>query len=156
MDCAIRAGHLQAVYPHHTPLIQGWDVAGVVESVGPAVTRFAPGDEVMSYARKDNIQHGTYAELVGVAEIAVAPKPHVLSFAEAGALPLAGLAAWQALAAVDVGPGDVVLIHAAAGGTGHLAVQLARARGAARVIGTASPANHGVKTGSAICPPVDS
>jgi NADPH:quinone reductase-like Zn-dependent oxidoreductase len=48
----------------------------------------------------------------------------------------------QALAAVDAGPGDVVVVHAAAGGTGHFAVQLARALGAARVIGTASPADH--------------
>lgn len=142
VDYKIRQGFLQGAFPHHTPLIPGWDVAGVVDAVGPAVTRFAVGDEVMAYARKDTVQHGTYAELVGVAESAVAHKPAALSFAQAGGLPLAGLTAWQALAAVGAGPGDVVLVHAAAGGVGHLAVQSARALGAARVIGTASGANH--------------
>jgi NADPH:quinone reductase-like Zn-dependent oxidoreductase len=142
VDAAIRQGHLRGAYPHHTPLIPGWDVAGVVEAVGPAVTRFTPGDEVMAYARKESVEAGTYAELVAVKEGAVAPKPPALTFAQAGGLPLAGLTALQALAAVGVGPGDVVLVHAAAGGVGHLAVQVARALGAARVIGTASPANH--------------
>ncbi len=142
VDRLIRAGQLRGAYPHHTPLIPGWDVAGVVDQVGPAVTRFAPGDAVMAYARKDTVQHGTYAELVSVTESAVAHKPAALDFAQAGGLPLAGLTAWQALTAVDAGPGDVVLVHAAAGGVGHLAVQLARALGAARVIGTASPGNH--------------
>jgi NADPH:quinone reductase-like Zn-dependent oxidoreductase len=142
VDHLIRAGHLRGAYPHHTPLIPGWDVAGVVDQVGPAVTRFAPGDEVMAYARKDTVQHGTYAELVSVTEAAVARKPAALTFAQAGGLPLAGLTAVQSLAAVDAGPGDVVLVHAAAGGVGHLAVQIARALGAARVIGTASPGNH--------------
>ncbi|WP_305782579.1 NADP-dependent oxidoreductase [Symbioplanes lichenis] len=142
VDAGIRAGALWSAYPHHTPLIPGWDVAGVVDTVGPAVTRFKPGDEVMAYARKDTVQHGTYAELVTVAEPAVAHKPAALTFAQAGGLPLAGLTAYQALAALRVGPGDVVLVHAAAGGVGHLAVQIARALGAARVIGTASAANH--------------
>ena len=142
VDHLIRAGHLQGAYPHHLPLIPGWDVAGEVDQVGPAVTRFAPGDAVMAYARKDSVQHGTYAELVSVTERAVAHKPPVMSFAEAGGLPLAGLTALQALSAAHVGPGDVVLVHAAAGGVGHLAVQIARAFGASRVIGTASAGNH--------------
>ncbi|GIF04955.1 NADP-dependent oxidoreductase [Actinoplanes siamensis] len=142
VDYKIRQGYLRDAIPHHTPLIPGWDVAGVVESVGPAVTRFAAGDEVMAYARKDTVQHGTYAELVSVAETAVAHKPAALSFPQAGGLPLAGLTALQALTAVDAGPGDTVLVHAASGGVGHLAVQIARALGATRVFGTASPANH--------------
>ncbi|MET0425998.1 MAG: NADP-dependent oxidoreductase [Actinoplanes sp.] len=142
VDHVIRAGHLRGAYPHHTPLIPGWDVAGVVDQVGPAVTRYAVGDEVMAYARKDTVQMGTYAELVSVNERAVAHKPAALTFAQAGALPLAGLTAFQSLTAVGIGPGDVVLVHAAAGGVGHLAVQLARALGAAKVIGTASPGNH--------------
>lgn len=142
VDFKIREGYLQGAIPHATPLIPGWDAAGVVAAVGPAVTGFAVGDEVMTYARKDTVQHGTYAELVSVAETSVAAKPASLTFAQAGGLPLAGLTAWQALDAVDVGPGDVVLVHAAAGGVGHLAVQLARALGAVRVLGTASPGNH--------------
>jgi NADPH:quinone reductase-like Zn-dependent oxidoreductase len=142
VDYKIRQGHLRGAYPHQTPLVPGWDAAGVVEQVGPAVTRFKPGDEVMAYARKETVQHGTYAELVSVAERSVAHKPAALSFVEAGALPLAGLTAAQALTDVGAGPGDVVLVHAAAGGVGHLAVQIARVLGAQRVIGTASPANH--------------
>jgi NADPH:quinone reductase-like Zn-dependent oxidoreductase len=142
VDYKIRAGHLKGAFPYHLPLVPGWDVAGVVEAVGPAVTRFAVGDEVMAYARKDHIQWGTYAELVRVREESAAHKPAALTFAQAGALPLAGLTALQSLNAVDVGPADVVLVHAAAGGVGHLAVQIARALGAVRVIGTASLPNH--------------
>lgn len=142
VDYKIRQGHLRGAYPHQTPVIPGWDVAGVVDQVGPAVTRFKPGDEVMAYARKETVQHGTYAELVSVAERSVSHKPAALTFAAAGGLPLAGLTAAQALTTVGVGPGDVVLVHAAAGGVGHLAVQIARALGCHRVIGTASAANH--------------
>jgi NADPH:quinone reductase-like Zn-dependent oxidoreductase len=142
VDYKIRAGYLKGAFPYHLPLVPGWDAAGEVAAVGPAVTRFAVGDAVMVYARKDHLQWGTYAELVRVREEAVAHKPDSLTFTQAAGLPLAGLTALQALAAVDAGPGDVVVVHAAAGGTGHFAVQLARALGAARVIGTASPANH--------------
>ena len=142
VDWKIREGYLVGRFPHHTPLIPGWDVAGVVTAVGPAATGFAVGDEVMAYARKDTIEHGTYAELVCVVDRAVARKPATLSFAQAAALPLAGLTALQALEAVGVGKGDTVLVHAAAGGVGHLAVQLARTLGADEVIGTASPRNH--------------
>lgn len=142
VDWKIREGYLARAFPHHFPLIPGWEVAGVVTAVGPAVSTIAVGDEVMAYARKDTVEYGTYAELVAVAEGAVARKPPSLSFAQAGALPLCGLTALQALEAVNVGKGDTVLVHAAAGGVGHLAVQIARALGAEEVIGTASPANH--------------
>ncbi|GAA1826127.1 NADP-dependent oxidoreductase [Planosporangium flavigriseum] len=142
VDYKIRAGYLKDAFPYAFPLIPGWDVAGEVAAVGPAVTRFAVGDAVMAYARKDHIQWGTYAELVRVREEACALKPDALTFTEAAGLPLAGLTALQSLNAVDVGPGDVVLVHAAAGGVGHLAVQIARALGAVRVIGTASLPNH--------------
>jgi NADPH:quinone reductase-like Zn-dependent oxidoreductase len=142
VDWKIREGYLAGAFPHHFPLIPGWEVAGVVAAVGPAVSTVAVGDEVLAYARKDTVEHGTYAELVAVAERAVALKPPSLSFAQAGGLPLCGLTALQALEAVNVGKGDTVLVHAAAGGVGHLAVQLARAMGAEEVIGTASVANH--------------
>lgn len=143
VDWKIRQGYLRGIYPHHTPLIPGWDVAGVVRAVGPAVTEFQPGDEVLGYARKDHVQGGTYAELVSVPVRGLAHKPAELDFERAGALPLAGLTALQTLEAVRVGDGDTVLVHAAAGGVGHFAVQLARQLGASRVIGTASERNHG-------------
>lgn len=141
VDWKTREGRLTARYPCHFPLIPGWDVAGVVERVGAAVTEFSPGDEVMGYVRRDHVQWGTYAELVPAPVRTLAPKPAALSWAEAAVLPLAGLTAWQALTrCLAVGPGDVVLVHAAAGGVGTFAVQLARVLGA-EVIGTASEAN---------------
>lgn len=143
VDMAIRGGHLAGAFPHHFPIIPGWDLAGVVERVGPAVVDFAPGDEVFGYLRRDDVQWGTLAELVPAPQRCLAAKPESLSFAEAGALPLAGLTAYQALTEVlDVGEGDRVLVHRAAGGVGFAAVQIAVALGA-HVLGTAGPRNHG-------------
>jgi NADPH:quinone reductase-like Zn-dependent oxidoreductase len=143
VDLLIREGYLAGAYPHHFPIVPGWDVAGVVEQVGPAVVAFAPGDEVFGYVRRDDIQWGTTAELVPAPQRCLAHKPQSLSFAEAGALPLAGLTAYQALTeALDIGEGDRVLVHRASGGVGFNAVQIAVALGA-HVIGTASPKNHG-------------
>ncbi len=141
VDFKVREGYLQGAFPSRLPIISGWDVAGVVEAVGPAVTEWAVGDEVVGYVRKDWIELGTYAELVAVAPRHLARKPASASFAQAASLPLAGLTALQAIERVSVGQGDVVLVHAAAGGVGVFAVQLAAARGA-QVIGTASERNH--------------
>jgi NADPH:quinone reductase-like Zn-dependent oxidoreductase len=143
VDMAIRQGFLAGAFPHHFPIVPGWDVAGVVEAAGPAVVDFSPGDEVFGYVRRDDVQWGTTADLVPAPQRCLAAKPASLSFAEAGALPLAGLTAYQALAEVlDVGEGDRVLVHRAAGGVGFNAVQIAVALGA-HVIGTASSRNHG-------------
>lgn len=141
VDYKIREGYLQGAFPSHLPMILGWDVAGVVEKVGPAVRDFAEGDEVIGYVRKDSIEHGTYAELVAAHVRHLAHKPASATFEEAGALPLAGLTALQSLRLAEVGEGDTVLVHAAAGGVGSFAVQVAKSLGA-RVIGTASAANH--------------
>ncbi len=142
VDWKIREGYLQGAYPHHLPIIPGWDVAGVVEAVGPAVrTGVKPGDEVFAYVRRDDVCFGTAAELVPAPERTVAPKPASLSFEEAAALPLAGLTAYQSLVeALEIKPDERVLVHAASGGVGHLAVQIAKAQGA-HVIGTAGPDN---------------
>jgi NADPH:quinone reductase-like Zn-dependent oxidoreductase len=143
VDLGIRAGGLQSSYPHHFPIVPGWDVAGVVAAVGPAVVTFAPGDEVFGYVRRDDVQWGTAAEFVPAPQRCLWHKPQSLSFAEAGALPLAGLTAYQALTeALDVSEGDRVLVHRASGGVGFNAVQIAVALGA-HVIGTAGPRNHG-------------
>lgn len=142
VDWKVVAGNLKGRFPSHLPLIPGWDVAGTVKAVGPAVTGTRVGDRVAAYARKDHIQNGTYAELVAVHRRAYAPVPDGVELTVAGALPLAGLTAEQLLDAAQVGHGDTVLVHAASGGVGSFAVQLAALRGA-RVIGTASEANHG-------------
>ncbi|MFC4125167.1 NADP-dependent oxidoreductase [Nocardia rhizosphaerae] len=119
----------------------GWDVSGVVEAVGPGVTLFAPGDEVFGMPRLPKAA-GTYAEYVTAPARHLARKPATLSHIEAAALPLVALTAWQALVdTAEVRPGQRVLIHAAAGGVGHVAVQIAKARGA-YVIGTARADNH--------------
>ncbi len=143
VDVGIREGRLAGFFPHHFPIVPGWDLAGTVEAVGPAIHDLAPGDEVFGYLRRDDVQWGTAAELVPAPQRCVARKPESLSFAEAGALPLAGLTAYQAMTeALEVGEGDRVLVHRAAGGVGFFAVQIAVALGA-HVIGTASPRNHG-------------
>jgi NADPH:quinone reductase-like Zn-dependent oxidoreductase len=141
VDYKIREGYLQGAFPAHLPMILGWDVAGVVEQVGPAVTEYVPGDEVIGYVRKDTIEHGTYAELVAAHVRHLALRPRSVSFEQAAALPLAGLTAWQSVDLAAVGRGDTVLVHAAAGGVGSFAVQVAIHRGA-RVLGTASERNH--------------
>ncbi|MFW3172461.1 NADP-dependent oxidoreductase [Geodermatophilus sp. CPCC 206100] len=143
VDLSIRQGSLAGAFPHHFPIVPGWEVAGVVEAAGPAVVDFRPGDEVFGYVRRDDVQWGAMAEFVPAPQRCLAAKPRSLSFAEAGALPLAGLTAYQALTEVlDVGEGDRVLVHRAAGGVGFNAVQIAVALGA-HVVGTASPRNHG-------------
>ena len=123
------------------PFTVGWDVAGVVEELGGGVTRFATGDRVFGMPRFPR-EAAAYAEYVTSPSRQLARTPHALSDVEAAALPLAGLTAWQALVeTADVRAGDRVLILAAAGGVGHLAVQIAKARGA-YVIGTARSAKH--------------
>lgn len=123
------------------PFVLGWDVSGVVEAVGLGVSLFEPGDEVFGMLPYP-YGAGSHAEYVAGPARAFVPKPEGLSHVEAGALPLVGLTAWQALVDVaQVGPGQRVLVQAAAGGVGHVAVQIAKARGA-YVIGTASAAKH--------------
>jgi len=142
VDWQIREGLLDGILDVHFPLIMGWDLAGVVQAVGGAVTEFKPGDEVIGYVRKDAVEHGTYAELVAAPVRTLARKPAALDWPQAGGLPLAGLTAYQALVKVlRVQEGETVLVHAAAGGVGSLAVQIAHASGV-RVIGTASERNH--------------
>ncbi|MFF4338559.1 NADP-dependent oxidoreductase [Kitasatospora sp. NPDC001540] len=142
VDWKIREGHLDGVLDAHFPLVMGFDLAGVVQAVGGAVTEYAPGDEVIGYVRKDVIEHGTYAELVAAPVRTLARKPAALDWAEAGGLPTAGLTAQQALVgALGLRRGETVLIHAAAGGVGSIACQVATALGA-RVIGTAGEHNH--------------
>jgi len=123
------------------PFVGGWDVAGTVVEVGYGVTRFAPGDRVFGMPWFPR-QAGAYAEYVAAPSRHFALIPDAMSAVEAAALPLAGLTAWQML--VDTArleAGQRVMVSAAAGGVGHLAVQIAKARGA-YVIGSARAAKH--------------
>ena len=147
-----RGGYREAV--GEPPLILGWDVAGVVEEVDPDVTRFAPGDRVFGMPWFPRVAGG-YAEYVTSPARQLARTPDALGDEQAGGLPLAGLTAWQALVDVaKVGEGTRVLVHAAAGGVGHLAVQIAKARGA-HVIGTAREEKHDFLRDLGVDEPID-
>jgi NADPH:quinone reductase-like Zn-dependent oxidoreductase len=122
------------------PFVPGWDLSGVVEEVGDGVSAFAAGDEVFGMPRFPGLA-GCYAEYVAAPADELAAKPGALDHAAAAGLPLAGLTALQVLDLAGVEPGQRVLVHAAGGGVGHLAVQLAKSRGA-HVIGTARPDKH--------------
>lgn len=141
VDWKVLGGYLTGLMPHVFPIIPGWDVAGVVEAVGPDTPEFAVGDEVLAYARKDWVQSGTFAEYVSFSVRGVSHKPAALSWDEAAGLPLAGGTALRSIDALQLTADDTVLIHGAAGGVGSFGVQLALLTGA-RVIGTASPDNH--------------
>jgi NADPH:quinone reductase-like Zn-dependent oxidoreductase len=105
--------------------VRGTDVAGVVERIGPDVTRFRVGDEVFGSA------NGSYAEYATAEEDGLALKPTNLDFRQAATVPMAGLVALQALRDhADVRPGQRVLINGASGGIGTFAVQIAKALGA--------------------------
>jgi NADPH:quinone reductase-like Zn-dependent oxidoreductase len=112
--------------------VLGTEVAGTVEAVGSAVTRFAVGDEVYGFAA------GSFAEYAVARNDRLAPKPHNLSFEQAAAVPVSGATALQAL--TDAGrleSGQAVLVIGASGGVGSYAVQIAKALGA-EVTGVAS------------------
>jgi NADPH:quinone reductase-like Zn-dependent oxidoreductase len=108
--------------------VLGSDIAGRVEAVGPAVTRFQPGDEVFG----DNLAlMGGFAEYACARERALAAKPAGLSFEEAAAIPQAGVIALQGIRSKGrVQPGQRVLVNGAGGGAGMFAVQLAKLAGA--------------------------
>lgn len=141
VDWKLVSGGLDPVFDTVFPVVPGWDVAGVVVRTGMDTPEWQAGDEVVAYARKDLLHGGTFGELVAVPATSLARRPHGLSWDEAGSLPLAGLTALRSLDLTEVGADDVVLLHGASGGVGHLAVQIAVARGA-RVLATASERNH--------------
>lgn len=136
VDTKVRAG-----FNAETPRVLGWDAAGVVKSVGEAVTLFAPGDEVW-YAGALG-RPGSNSEFQLVDERIVALKPKTLDNAAAAALPLTSITAWEMLfdrLGVEEGgnEGDTLLIVGAAGGVGSILTQLARKLTRLTVIGTAS------------------
>ncbi len=142
VDWKVRAnGDVFGTFDPNSPTILGWDVAGEVVETGAGVTRFTVGDRVFGMPRFPR-PADAYAEYVVAGSREVARTPDALSDIEAGALPLAVLTAWQSVVdTLDIGDGDRLLVHAASGGVGHLAVQIANARGA-EVWGTASERNH--------------
>ncbi|GAB7049763.1 zinc-binding alcohol dehydrogenase family protein [Catenuloplanes indicus JCM 9534] len=119
--------------------VLGFDASGVVEAVGPDVTRFAVGDEV--YYAGSIGRSGSDAELHLVDERVTGPKPATLSHAEAAALPLTTITAWESLfekLRVTSASTGTLLVVGAAGGVGSMVIQLARRLTALTVIATAS------------------
>ncbi|MEV5879043.1 NADP-dependent oxidoreductase [Streptomyces sp. NPDC052101] len=136
------------------PFVLGWDVSGEVAETGVGVVAFRPGDEVFGMLPYP-YGHGSHAEYVIAPVRALTHKPASVGHTQAGALPLVSLTAWQALTEhADLRSGQRVLIHAAAGGVGHVAVQIAKARGA-YVIGTASAGKHDFLREIGVDEPID-
>ena len=125
-----------------SPRILGWDVAGVVESVGSDVTLFKAGDEVF-YAGSF-IQPGCNSEFHIVDERIVGSKPKSLDFAQAAAMPLTSITAWEALfdrLGIDASGSDSsknILIIGGAGGVGSIAIQFAKQLAKLTITATAS------------------
>ncbi len=127
-------------YPDALPAVLGCDGAGVVTEVGAGVSRFRPGDAVWFCNGGLGGVQGNYAEYTVLEESVARAKPAGLDFAQAAAMPLVLITAWEALFdRARLQAGQTVLIHAGAGGVGHVAIQLARKRGA-RVLTTVGSA----------------
>ena len=153
IDWKVRQGYMKELWPHKFPLILGWDLSGVVEEIGTGVSRFKKGNAV--YSEPDASRDGAYADYIVVRESEVALKPKSLHHVHAAAVPLATLTAWQAL--FDAGqlkPGQRVLIHGGSGGVGHVAVQLAKWKGA-HVLATASTKNQELLRELGVDEPID-
>lgn len=141
LDLKIKAG--QAAHAKaKLPAILGIDLAGVVEAVGGEVTVFKPGDEVYGMTGGIAGIPGSLAEYAAVDAKLLAIKPKNLSMREAAALPLVIITAWEGLVdRANVSTGKTVLVHGGAGGVGHVAVQIAKAKGA-KVFSTVDPAKN--------------
>lgn len=136
-EAAIRTGAVANIFPSTFPSGQGSDLAGVIDEVGPKVTQFAPGNEVIGFSDRRSSQ----AELVVVGVDHLTPKPANVPWEVAGGLYVVGVTATGAIRSIDLQHDDTVVIVGAAGGVGSIAVQLAR-RSGARVIGVAGEHNH--------------
>lgn len=142
VDVKVRSGRGKAQgVQENPPRIIGWDASGIVESVGPEVTLFKPGDQV--YYAGDITRSGSYTQYQLVDERIVGTKPQTLQHAEAAALPLTTITAFEALfdrLKIDrfgANKNDTILIIGAGGGVGSIGIQLAKIAGLT-VIATAS------------------
>jgi len=137
VDYKTRAGAMRVIRSYPLPIVMGNELSGIVEAVGPGVTRFANGDRV--FARVDKDFMGAFADAAVVREDDAALMPASLDFAAAAAVPLAALTALQALRdELHVGAGYRVFIPGGAGGVGTFAIQIAKHL-RAYVATTASP-----------------
>jgi synaptic vesicle membrane protein VAT-1 len=132
------------------PCVVGYEVAGLVEAVGPGVERYSVGDRVVA-----GTVFGGYSEIVTAVEANVIPLPERLSFEQGAAVPVNYATAWAGLIMMGgLRAGDRVLIQAAAGGVGIAATQIARKVGA-EIFGTASPGKHDAIRAQGVDHPID-
>lgn len=131
VDLFTAAGALadSKLMPRQETYALGWDVAGVIDRVGPGVTGLRPGDRVIGLSDRLTDPVKAQADLVVLDEAAVAPAPAGVPAAEAATLPLNTLTAVQALDLTGAAEGDTLLVTGAAGGLGGYLVELAAARG---------------------------
>jgi NADPH:quinone reductase-like Zn-dependent oxidoreductase len=140
-ESAIRTGALAGAFPSTFPSGQGSDLAVVVGEVGPGVTEFAVGDEVLGWSHRRSSQADHVAVPVGQ----LVRKPPQVSWEAAGSLYVVGCTAYAAVRAVGASAGDTVAVSAAAGGVGSVVTQLLRRKGAT-VLGIASAASGSALT----------
>ncbi len=118
-------------YQHPLPIVLGCDGAGEIVSVGDDVSDYKVGDEVWFCHGGLGQEQGNYAEYTTIDCRWIALKPKNCSFIEAGAMPLVLITAYNALFEKGrLQAAETVLIHAGAGGVGHIAIQLAKLKGA--------------------------
>jgi NADPH2:quinone reductase len=130
IDTKIRSGAVAAIAPEF-PAVLNSDVAGVIEAVADDVREFKSGDEVYGCAGGLKGSPGALAEYMLADSRLIAHKPKKLSMLQAAAVPLVGITAWEALfTKANLSSGQTILIHGGVGGVGHMAVQLAKWRGA--------------------------
>lgn len=146
-EASIRKGLLHSMWPATFPSGEGSDLAGVVAEVGPEVTRFAAGNDVLGFVNT----RSSHADFVVADVDNLVPRPANVPWEVAGSLFVVGTTAYAAVRSVELAPGDTVVVSGAAGGVGSLAVQLAKGAGAT-VIGLASEAHHGWLTGHGVLP----
>jgi NADPH2:quinone reductase len=127
-----------SIYFRPVPATLTGDVVGTVEAVGPGA------DPALAGTRVAALSEDAYADYVVAGADWLVPVPEGLDAGAASMLPLAGPVALGTLRAGRLAPGETVLVTAGAGTIGHLAVQLARLRGAGTVIATAGPAKLGL------------
>ncbi|MGF1715112.1 NADP-dependent oxidoreductase [Photobacterium chitinilyticum] len=141
IDAKTRAGLGWAAQQNqdNLPWVPGYDIAGEVVEVGVGVKALKVGDAVSGFVGFP-LLGGGYSEYVAVEADVLSRVSKAVSLVEAAALPLAGQTAWQALDKGLVSADEEVLILAGAGGVGHIAIQLAVARGA-KVTASCSAAN---------------
>ena len=133
------------------PMVVGYEVSGVIDAVGDAVTERSAGDRVLALTR-----FGGYADTVCIDAAQTLAMPEQMSFEEGAALPVNYLTAYHMLFNVfRVRAGDHVLIHQAAGGVGTAATQLARSVGGVTTYGTASQAKHDYVRANGCDHPID-